>query len=124
MPKKTFLIGILLILFCGKIFAVDTAPPLTNSAPKRWFSKDSQDTIIFGNDAGEELYMDITIDDDETNPGVTGVIVYNCDDDNPKQHYDAGSMFTCRTHDPNNPVKIESDRAGQRASGTITIRTR
>lgn len=124
MHKKTIILGMLMILFCGKIFSNTDAPALTNPSAKPWKSLDSQDTITFDNPSGQELYIEITVDDNQTVPGVTGVVVYNCDDNNPKQHFESGSIIICRTHDPNNPVKVESDRAGQSASGTVTIRTR
>ncbi len=123
MQKKTAVMGMLLVLFCGKIFS-DDAPPLTNPAPKIWRSLNSQDTITFENAGGQEMQIEISVDDDQTVPGVTGIVVYNCDDDNPKQNLDAGSSITCLTHDPDNPVKVESDSASKPASGTVIMRTR
>jgi hypothetical protein len=124
MFKKTIIFGIFMLFFCGKLLAENDAPPLVSSAPKKWYSKDSQDTITIDNVAGQELIVEITADDDQVVPGTTGIVVYNCDDDNPKQYVKAGSSITCRTHDANNPIKLESDRAGQSASGTYILRTR
>lgn len=121
---QKIIMGILMALFSSAVIAQNDAPPLVITEQNRWFSKDSQDTITIHNPGGKEVVIQITADDDQQVPGVTGIVVYNCDKDEPKKYVKAGSTITCITHDENNPVKIESDRAGISASGTYTIKTR
>jgi hypothetical protein len=124
MSKKTIIMGIFVMFFFGKLWADNDAPPLTNPMPKVWQSENSQDTITIDNPSGQELVVEITLNDNQTVPGVTGANIYNCNNKDPTQHVDQGSTITCLTHDANNPIRIESDRAGQKSSGTFTIRTR
>jgi hypothetical protein len=122
MQKLMLIFGFLLITQIAT--AQNDAPPLTTTEATRWFSKDSQDTITLDNPGGKEIVIQIAVDDDQLVPGITGIVVYNCDKDEPKKYVKPGSTITCTTHDENNPVRIESDRAGISASGTYVIKTR
>jgi len=96
-----------IFLICLAYAQEQNQPSLT--APQKWISKTSNDTVTINNSAGVQLQVTIVVD----KPG-SGINLKNCGN---TSHVDAGSTAVCLSQDPNNQINFTADSSAQPATG-------